>query len=644
MQIVHKTHTAEVGADYTYVLSTASVDSYGDVIEPAGWDLSACGRAPIALYNHGKGADGLPIGRWSDLRVERGRLIGKLNFARADTSPFHAAIVSLAEQGVLREVSVGFEPLEAEPLPGGRGVRYKRARLRECSLVNIPANNDAVQIAKSLNLSDDVMALVFGGSATKDHGIVRRHIGEHAATPPARKSPPMNNLSKRIEDAQNELVRVRDALAAQANEDRPDAEMVKVLDDELHDKEESLSTLRRLETALAIKSEPARDLVSVGPREMVAVPAGAPAIVTNRRPFNAPRKELSALDILVRSWVVGVQAAATHRDPKQVLDLRYPDDEATYSLVQRAAVAGATTTTAGWAAELVQTGNAEWLETLRPVSVFPSVLARGQTLNFGPNQGVIRVPYRASTPSIAGSFVGEGAPIPVRKIGLSSLSLSERKMAVISVMTREITQYSNPAIEGILRREIVADTAKTLDSLFLDAVVGDSVRPAGILNGVAGLTPTAGGGSNAILKDLGLLVAPFDTANAGRNIVLIMPPAQARALQWTPGPDNTFGWTSNVLGEMTVLSSTNVPAKRVIAIDCEDFVGSLAAPEFDLSGEAILHMEDTTPGQITTGAAAVSHPSVSMFQTAQIAIRMMMNTTWAMRRTGMVQFIDTVTW
>jgi hypothetical protein len=33
-----------------------------------------------------------------------------------------------------------------------------------------------------------------------------------------------------------------------------------------------------------------------------------------------------------------------------------------------------------------------------------------------------------------------------------------------------------------------------------------------------------------------------------------------------------------------------------------------------------------------------------MFQTSQIAIRMLANVTWAMRRTGMVQFMTGVNW
>src|SRR4029079_10936149 len=120
----------------------------------------------------------------------------------------------------------------------------------------------------------------------------------------------------------------------------------------------------------------------------------------------------------------------------------------------------------------------------------------------------------------------------------------------------EIGKYSNPQIEDMVKREIVADTAFHVDSLLLDATAASSVRPAGLLNGISAMTATAGGGATAIIGDLNKLIAPFDTANAGRNVVLIMPPAQARALRWTPGPDGTFGWASNILGEMTIVAST----------------------------------------------------------------------------------------
>src|SRR6188768_3071758 len=186
--IVHKSAAVvQVGGDFHFVVSDASVDRMGDVIEPNGWDLAQFRSHPIALFNHGK-QDPLPIGTWSDVRVEKGALRGKLNFAAPGTSPRIDEMRSLLEQGILRAASVGFEPIEDEPLQSkSRGRRYKRQRLVECSLVTIPANANALQIAKSLNISDDTLNFVFGKLADEDDGIVRRSIGKLAETPPGRK-------------------------------------------------------------------------------------------------------------------------------------------------------------------------------------------------------------------------------------------------------------------------------------------------------------------------------------------------------------------------------------------------------------------------------------------------------------------------
>jgi hypothetical protein len=83
-------------------------------------------------------------------------------------------------------------------------------------------------------------------------------------------------------------------------------------------------------------------------------------------------------------------------------------------------------------------------------------------------------------------------------------------------------------------------------------------------------------------------------------------------------------------------------------IDAADFVSVSGAPEFEVSEVATIHMEDTTPLNIASGAqgsGVLATPTQSMFQTAQIAIRMLANVNWAMRRSGMVQFIGSgVNW
>jgi phage head maturation protease len=67
----------------------------------------------------------------------------------------------LVEQGILRAVSVGFLTLDKELLKDGKGNRYKAAELVECSLVAVPANANALAIAKRLNIAAVQQAAIF---------------------------------------------------------------------------------------------------------------------------------------------------------------------------------------------------------------------------------------------------------------------------------------------------------------------------------------------------------------------------------------------------------------------------------------------------------------------------------------------------
>ena len=632
MDLIRKA-TASIGAGQDFVLSDETVDRYGDIVEAAGWELKQFKRNPIALFGHDSHA---PIGTWENVRVEGKRLLGRLKFAAAGTSARIDELRSLVEQGVLRAVSVGFRTLEdPEPIKP-RGLRFKRHELLETSLVSVPANPAALARAMALGISETTLRSVFGEHAVS-RSIAGTASGESAAPAPIRKTI-MGTLADRITTAATELNDARDKLTEYLKDEAPDDVVVEEMATAIEQREKALGSLKRAEKALAASTLPDR-IVGTAGQEITA-----PAI---RRPLGIQAKEPAPGDLVIRAALCQVVGHVTGKPIEKVLEDRYGDHEAT-QIVTRAAIAGATTTTTGWAAELVQTANADFMTSLRAVAVFPRLAQLGQSLSFGPGSGAIKIPSRASTPSISGSFVAEGAPIPVRRIGLTSITLNPHKLGVISVFTREIARYSTPAIEGLLRQEIQADTALTVDSILLDATgPSTAIRPAGLRYNVAALTASVlNPGYAAIIADINALLAPFDSANASGSIALLMNPAQARTLMMTPGPDGTFGWADRFLSQFTVIASTTVTAGMVIAVGASDFVAVAGTPEFDVSEQTVLHMEDTTPAQIGTVGTptVVAAPAQSMFQTASVALRMLMPTTWAMRRTGMVQWINTVDW
>lgn len=629
-----KKAVANEGGGLEFVLSDATVDRYGDIVEPAGWDLSWFKQNPMTLFAHN---GSFPIGVWENVRVDGGKLKAKLKLAARGTSARIDELISLVEQGILRAVSVGFIPRKSEPIDPDKpynGTRFLEQELLECSLVSVPANPAALQIAKSLNVSTEIMTLAFGETA---EAVLRgMDTGESAEKPAKPKGKSMTTISQRVELAQTNFNTARDAYQAHVAEDDYDIDQANVLKGEMDDRQTRLASLKEAEAALATGS---------GGGEQRQQGGKAPAI---RRPLGIKEREPKPGDMIVRAAVVSLLANVTQRDPISILEERYRDHEATNVFV-RAAVDPAKTTVQGWASELIETETVAFLETLRDVSFYPRLAGMGANLQFGVGRGSIKIPSRASTPSISGSFVAEGSPIPVRRLGLTSLTLSPHKMGVISYFTREVAKYSNPQIEGLLRAEIRGDTAETVDTLLIDSTAGSATRPAGLLYNISALTASTAGGWRAIMEDIDTLAAPFDTAKAGRNLVLLMNKREARKLAFTPGPDDTLGSMRKLLEDsgITPMASVNVPAGRLIMIDAADFATAAGdQPEFEASEQAVIHAEDTSPAQIGTAGSpnVVAAPVISMFQTASIALRMLLDITWGMRRAGMVQWIDGADW
>lgn len=644
MNVQHRT-TVTAGDGLDFVISDGSLDRHGTRINPKGWDLTNFKRNPIALFGH---SNGFPIGRWENIRLEGEQLIGRLVMAAAGTSARIDELRRLVEQGILRAVSVGFDVLEFGT-PGKSEYDFEKAELWEVSLVSVPSNTNALAKARSLHISESTIRLAFGEQAAPAQRVVT--LGEHAdpkttaeggaraGHQPSSKAKNMKTLAERITDAQNELTAARDALTVHINDDSADATQTEALAGVIEEREVRLDSLKRAEKALAFRAGDGNGGGNGGNRPQ------APAV---RRPLGIALREPKPGDLVIRAAVCKVLAHELKRDPISILEERYRDHEATNVFV-RAAVDPAKTTVNGWAAELVQTETVAFLETLRDISFYPRLAALGANLQFGPNRGAIKIPSRTQSPSISGSFVGEGNPIPVRRFGLTSTTLTPNKMGVISYFTKEMASYSTPQIEGMLRQEIRDDTADTIDTLLIDATAGSAVRPAGLLYGVSSLPPSTAGGWAAIAEDIDTLATPFDNAKAGRQLVLLMNKREARKLSFVPGPDGKLGAARQVLVDagITPIASVNVPAGRLVLIDAADFATSADdQPEFDVSEQAVFHAEDTSPQQISAAGTpnTVAAPVVSMFQTASIALRMLMDITWAMRRAGMVQWIDGADW
>jgi HK97 family phage prohead protease len=669
MNIVYRSAQQSDKNPSEYILSDETVDRYGDVIMASGWDLSNFKKNPIALFNHDSDE---VIGVWENVRVEGKRLIGKLKLAAEGTSPTVDKVRRLVAQGILRAVSVGFNPTQYEPLnekadPFWGPFRYMKQELLETSVVSVPANPGATQLSiRGVSTPKEeleglpalplpVAQQLFGKLAPQERSATP--APGKIAVPAVINSQPKGTtmkISEKIAGVQRHLNDLRTKLADLAgNEENlsdDEAAIFENLPAEIEAAEKRLKSLQAAERALL----PAEQRAAAPTNDEGEAPSALPAPVVVDGPtrlYTVGPKKLRPADLLVRQGVVNFLAHVQKRSPLDIQQKMYGRDEA-LGLVVKAAVNPAMTTVAGWAAELVQESVADFLDLLMPASIYPRLANRGVRLSFDSN-GSIKIPSRQTTPNLAGSFIAEGDPIPVRRLGLTSITLTPKKMAVISTFTREMAQHSTPQIEALIRDAMVEDTALVIDTYLLDANPATATRPAGLLNGATDVPPTDETDTLAMIADLKNLVKAVlaNTGGIARDIVILLNPAQALAIVLAQTTTGAFLFESlNALGEkvnVTFIESATVPADTVIALDATDFVSTTGdTPEFDVSDQATLHMEDTTPLPIVGGGGTpvTASPVRSLWQTASIGVRMIWDINWAMRRAGMVAKVSAVTW
>lgn len=473
------------------------------------------------------------------------------------------------------------------------------------------------------------------------------------------------NISQRIQSAQNNLVALRDQLSTHLDsfgEGDIDDTAVAATDDlnnKIDAQEKSLNSLKRAEAQIVKANGTTAMTVFEEPHQVVQDVVTIPQ--QRGRLFAAPAQKIKPVDLLFKAVAVDLKhfGEGRKRGILDVLKQEYGDNELGENIrqvmarmVTKAAVIPADTTTSGWADSLIVTVMGGFIDSLLPHSVYPALAAKGTSYTFGRN-GVISLPSRTTSTSMGGAFVAQGAAIPVKQGAFSAITLTPKKMGVITTMTREITEHSTPAIEAIVRDALLQDTAISLDTVLLDATAATTTRPAGLKNGISKVSASATASIVGFIADLKGLVAALITATNGniRSPVWIMNPGDVLAaglLQTTTGDtpfrDELAGGT--LLGYPIIQTTTGL-SDMMGLMDAADFATVTGdTPQFSVSDQAVLHMEDTTPTALSTVATpnTVAAPVRSLWQTDSIAIRMIMDINWAKRRAGVFQWTDTMAW
>lgn len=192
--------------------------------------------------------------------------------------------------------------------------------------------------------------------------------------------------------------------------------------------------------------------------------------------------------------------------PLQVAKNMHFNDEV-QDLIEKATLG--TTTNGGFASTLVSENRlvGEFIELLQAASVFDKL------------KGYRPVPFNSKIPSqLTGgtaSWVGEGAAKPLTNPTFGEVEIKEHKLAAITVYTQELMRRSDPAVDALVRDDLIAASSRLIDATFLGAQAESATTPIGVLNGVAAI-PNTGETVAAYEADLLSLINAF----VGNNLSL----------------------------------------------------------------------------------------------------------------------------
>jgi hypothetical protein len=243
------------------------------------------------------------------------------------------------------------------------------------------------------------------------------------------------------------------------------------------------------------------------------------------------------------------------------------------------------------------------------------------------------MPALAPDPAAA-AWTAQGDPYPVIDLVSSRVNVGLKKIGCIATFSRELADYSTPAIEQIARVAIAESLGLALDARMFSATAADSTSPPGLFAGISALTAsTASIASEAMAEDLSAVIAAVSVVAANNPIVLVASPRQAAALA-VRADINHETFASSAMADKSIAA---------VATNALFSVGD-SAPRFDTSLASTLHM-DSSPGQLGVAGTpnTISAPARSTWQIDCIALKMQFSINWALRNSAGVAWINNTT-
>lgn len=171
----------------------------------------------------------------------------------------------------------------------------------------------------------------------------------------------------------------------------------------------------------------------------------------------------------------------------------------------------------------------ELIELLRNKEALVNAGARVVPL---PPQG--RMQYPRQTSASLTYWVGENAPITDSNIGLGTVTLQAKKLAVMIKAPNELIRFASPAAEALMRDDMTKSLALGLDLAGLEGLGGDN-RPRGVINtpDIIQITSSNTGtdGDYLVGQDIYRFIAAVEEANAEFEAFIMRPKTLYRYYQ-----------------------------------------------------------------------------------------------------------------
>lgn len=633
----------------TGIATSASTDSYGDVVNPDGAEYTL----PIPLlWQHDARS---PIGEVFAAKSTKDGIVISARIAKTDTPGTLKDRLDEAWQSIalklVRGLSIGFRSLEESYDKGTGGFNFIRWQWLELSAVTIPANMDAsIQTIRSLDIGATTGASTPAGASAPSRVVSTR-----------RDKPMKKSYTDMIADCiavRAEKSARLDALLTKSVEagvtlDAAEAEEHDTIADEIKSLDAQLVRLRAAETR---EKESAVVVSGRTPEEGLKARAGAVISVVD------PKLE-PGIQFARYAMCVGM-ARGNPYEARQIAERNYGSqaaplvkmiDAAQVGLgqgrretVQKTAVGAANAQTSGWASELVPYNIMDdFIEYLRPRTIVGK---------FGTNgiPALMKVPFNTRvsgfSAGLTANWVGEGLPVLLSKATSITLSLTWAKIAALTALTKEEIRFSNPNAEAKVRDDLAKSIIAKQDKDFIDPAKAATanVSPQSITFNTTPLAPT-GATAAAFRTDFATLLATFATLLLDpSDIVIVMSTVEALNLSLMVNSLGVPSFPGLTMAGGTLLGFPVITSEALVSLGspAEDIIVAVKAGDIYLADDGVVTVDASDQASIEmvdsssqSGISGTGASQVSLWQTQMVGLLAQREITWKLRRTGAARYL-----